>query len=52
MIMGPENVENYAAEHGIPKGTWQQVMLGWTERTQKFPQVSQRFGVILSQHSM
>jgi hypothetical protein len=52
MIMGPENVENYAAEHGIPKGTWQQVMLGWTERIQKFPQVSQRFGVILSQHSM
>jgi len=52
MIMGPENVENYAAEHGIPKGTWQKVMLGWTERMQKFPQVAQRFGVILTQHSM
>ncbi|HUF85192.1 MAG TPA: hypothetical protein VMQ81_11435 [Acidimicrobiia bacterium] len=52
MIMGPENVENYAAEHGVPKGTWQKVMLGWTERIQKFPQVSQRFGVIMSQHSM
>jgi len=52
MIMGPENVENYAAEHGIPKGTWNNVVLGWQERIQKFPQVTQRFGVILSQHSM
>ncbi len=52
MIMGPENVENYAAEHGIPKGTWNKVMLGWTERIQKFPQVTQRFGVIMSQSSM
>jgi len=52
MVMGPENVENYAAEHGIPKGKWQAVVLGWQERIQKYPQVTQRFGVILSQHSM
>ena len=52
MIMGPENVENYAAERGIPKGTWNKVVLGWQERIQKYPQVTQRFGVILSQHSM
>jgi hypothetical protein len=52
MIMGPENVENFAAEHGVPKGTWNKVVLGWQERIQKYPQVTQRFGVILSQHSM
>jgi hypothetical protein len=51
MIMGPENVENFAAEHGVKKGTWTQVMLGWQQRIGQNPQVMQRFGVIMSQYS-
>jgi hypothetical protein len=51
MIMGPENVENFAAENGVPKGTWSQVMLGWQERIGKYPQVMQRFGVVMAQHA-
>jgi hypothetical protein len=51
-VMGPENVENFAAEHGVKKGTWTQVMLGWQQRIAQNPQVMQRFGVVMSQYSM
>jgi hypothetical protein len=52
MVMGPENVEKYATENGVPQGKWQEVQLGWTGRMQQYPQVMQRIGVLMSQATM
>lgn len=42
-VVGPEAVQALAEQHGVPPGKWQEVQIGWTQRTAKYPDVGARF---------
>ena len=51
-VMGPENVEAYAANNGVKPGTWGDVSMGWTQRMQQYQHVANRIGTLMSQAAM
>lgn len=48
-VMGVEAVNQFAEQHGVPPGKWNEVQQGWTARMSQNTDVRNRFGVLYNQ---